>query len=186
MEPGQNVLVHAGAGGVGLLLTQMLKDRGARVITTVSTDEKEELSRVAGAHDVLRYDGFADAVRELTDGDGVDVVFDGVGKDTFDGSLASLRIRGTLVLFGGASGQVPPLDLQRLNSGGSLFVTRPTLGHYLLNAKERRWRSAEVFNAVAEGRLAARIGERYSLADAGRAHADLQARKTTGKVILVP
>ncbi|WP_287931849.1 quinone oxidoreductase [Arthrobacter sp.] len=186
VEPGQTVLLHAGAGGVGLLLTQMLKEREARVITTVSTDEKEELSRVAGADDVLRYEGFAEAVRELTDGDGVDVVYDGVGKDTFEGSLASLRIRGMLVLFGGASGQVPPFDLQRLNSSGSLFVTRPTMVHYLRNPQERRWRSAEVFNAVAAGKLTARIGARFPLAEAGAAHAALQGRQTTGKVILVP
>lgn len=186
VEPGQTVLLHAGAGGVGLLLTQILKEREARVITTVSSDEKEELSRAAGADEVLRYDGFSEVVRELTDGDGVDVVYDGVGKDTFDGSLSSLRTRGTLVLFGGASGQVPPLDLQRLNSGGSLFVTRPSLGHYLLNVKERRWRSAEVFNAAAQGKLSARIGARFPLAEASAAHTALEGRLTTGKVILVP
>ncbi|WP_154605229.1 MULTISPECIES: quinone oxidoreductase family protein [Arthrobacter] len=186
VEPGQTVLLHAGAGGVGLLLTQMLKEREARVITTVSTDEKEELSRVAGADEVLRYDGFADAVREITDGDGVDVVYDGVGKDTFDGSLASLRTRGTLVLFGGASGQVPPLDLQRLNAGGSLFVTRPKLGDYLLNPQERTWRATEVFQAAATGHLTARIGATFPLADAGAAHTALQSRATTGKVILLP
>ena len=186
VEPGQTVLLHAGAGGVGLLLTQMLKEREARVITTVSTDEKEELSRAAGADSVLRYADFAAQVRELTDGVGVDVVYDGVGKDTFDGSLASLRTRGTLVLFGGASGQVPPFDLQRLNSGGSLTVTRPKLGDYLLNAPARVWRSTEVFNAAAAGHLTARIGMRFPLADAGAAHTALQGRKTTGKVILEP
>ncbi len=186
VEPGQTILLHAGAGGVGLLLTQMLKERGARVITTVSTEEKEELSRVAGADEVLRYADFAAAVRGLTDGVGVDVVYDGVGKDTFDGSLASLRTRGTLVLFGGASGQVPPFDLQRLNAGGSLTVVRPKLGDYLLNAKERMWRSTEVFNAAASGQLAARIGARFPLADAGAAHTALQGRLTTGKVILEP
>ncbi|WP_125611600.1 quinone oxidoreductase family protein [Specibacter cremeus] len=186
VEPGHTVLLHAGAGGVGLLLTQLLKDRGARVITTVSTEEKEELSRAAGADEVLRYADFATAVRELTDGVGVDVVFDGVGKDTFDGSLASLRRRGMLVLFGGASGQVPPFDLQRLNSAGSVFVTRPTLGHYLQNPQERRWRAEEVFGAAAAGNLTARIGARFPLADAGAAHTALQGRETTGKVILVP
>lgn len=186
VEPGQTVLLHAGAGGVGLLLTQMLKERGARVIATVSSDEKEELSRVAGADEVLRYDGFAEAVRELTDGVGVDVVFDGVGKDTFDGSLASLRTRGTMVLFGGASGQVPPFDLQRLNAGGSLTVVRPKLKDYLLNAKERLWRSTEVFNAAGSGALIARIGARFPLAEASAAHAALQGRRTTGKVILEP
>ncbi|MDJ0313766.1 quinone oxidoreductase [Arthrobacter sp. H35-D1] len=186
VEPGQTVLLHAGAGGVGLLLTQLLKDREARVITTVSTEEKEELSRAAGADEVLRYADFAEQVRELTDGVGVDAVYDGVGRDTFDGSLASLRIRGTLVLFGGASGQVPPFDLQRLNSGGSLTVARPKLSDYLLNSRERNWRSAEVFNAAAAGLLTARIGARFPLAEAGAAHAALQGRKTTGKVILEP
>lgn len=186
VEPGQTVLLHAGAGGVGLLLTQLLKEREARVITTVSTEEKEELSRVAGADEVLGYENFAENVRELTDGAGVDVVYDGVGKDTFDGSLASLRTRGTLVLFGGASGQVPPFDLQRLNAGGSLTVVRPKLGDYLLNAKERNWRASEVFNAAATGHLAARIGARFPLAEAGAAHSALQGRLTTGKVILEP
>ena len=186
VEPGQTVLVHAGAGGVGLLLTQMLKEREARVITTVSTEEKEELSRVAGADEVLRYGDFAAAVREYTDGVGVDVVYDGVGKDTFDGSLASLRTRGTLVLFGGSSGQVPPFDIQRLNAGGSLTLVRPKLGDYLLNARERMWRSTEVFNAAAAGTLTARIGARFPLAEAGAAHTALQGRATTGKVILQP
>lgn len=186
VAPGQTVLVHAGAGGVGLLLTQMLKEREARVITTVSSEEKEELSRVAGADEVLRYEGFAAAVREYTDGVGVDVVFDGVGKDTFDDSLASLRTRGMMVLFGGSSGQVPPFDLQRLNAGGSLTVVRPKLGDYLLNAQERLWRSSDVFAAVASGSLIARIGARFPLAEAGAAHAALQGRSTMGKVILIP
>ncbi|MHA7210491.1 quinone oxidoreductase family protein [Arthrobacter sp. MDT1-65] len=186
VQPDHTVLVHAGAGGVGLLLIQLLKAQGARVITTVSTPEKEELARGAGADEVLRYEGFADAARTLTEGTGVDVVFDGVGKATFDESLRSLRIRGTLVLFGAASGPVPPFDIQRLNSGGSLFVTRPTLVHYLLTPEERRWRSEELFGAVAAGRLEVRIGARYALADAARAHEDLQARRTTGKVLLIP
>src|SRR6476661_9373737 len=136
VEPGHTVLLHAGAGGVGLLLIQLLKARGAHVITTVSTDEKEALAREAGADHVLRYHGFPHHVRELTDGAGAHVVYDGVGKDTFDGSLAALRIRGTLVLFGAASGPVPPFDLQRLNSSGSLYVTRPTLAHYVRNREE--------------------------------------------------
>ncbi|MEG9247667.1 quinone oxidoreductase [Arthrobacter sp. Soc17.1.1.1] len=186
VRSGHTVLVHAGAGGVGLLLIQLLKARGARVITTVSTAEKEDLARGAGADEVLRYEGFADAVRTSTGGTGVDVVFDGVGKATFDESLRSLRIRGTMVLFGAASGAVPPVDLQRLNSGGSLFVTRPTLAHYLLTPEERRWRSEELFGAVAAGQLDVRIGARYALADAARAHEDLQARRTTGKVLLIP
>lgn len=186
VQPEHTVLVHAGAGGVGLLITQLLKARGARVIATVSTAEKEELARGAGADEVLRYDGFADAARALTDGTGVDVVYDGVGKDTFDESLRSLRVRGTLVLYGAASGPVPPLDLQRLNSGGSLFVTRPTLVHHLLTPEERRWRSEELFGAVVAGHLDVRIGARYPLADAARAHEDLQGRRTTGKVLLIP
>jgi NADPH2:quinone reductase len=135
---------------------------------------------------VLRYDGFAEKVRELTVGTGADVVYDGVGKDTFDGSLAALRIRGMLVLFGAASGPVPPVDPQRLNAGGSLYLTRPTIAHYLLNAQERRWRSDEIFAAAASGTLKVRIGARYPLAEATRAHDDLEQRRTTGKVILVP
>jgi len=186
VEPGHTVLVHAGAGGVGLLITQLLKARGARVITTVSTDEKEALSRGAGADAVLRYDGFADAVRDLTDGTGVQVVYDGVGKDTFDGSLASLRTRGFLVLFGAASGAVPPVNPQRLNAGGSLSLTRPKLADFLANPQERMWRSSEVFGAAADGSLKVRIGATYPLADAKRAHEDLEGRRTTGKVLLVP
>ncbi len=186
VEPGHTVLTHAGAGGVGLILTQLLKARGARVITTVSSDEKEALAREAGADEVLRYTGFADKVRELTDGEGVNVVYDGVGKDTFDGSLVSLRIRGALVLFGAASGPVPPFDPQRLNAGGSLSLTRPTLGHFLQNPQERRWRSAEVFGAAASGALKVRIGGAYPLAEAAQAHRDLEARKSTGKLLLVP
>jgi NADPH2:quinone reductase len=186
VEPGHNVLLHAGAGGVGLLLIQLLKARGARVITTVSTDEKESLARGAGADEVLRYDGFADAVRDLTHGAGVNVVYDGVGKDTFDGSLASLRTRGSLVLFGAASGPVPPVDPQRLNAGGSLTLTRPSLAHFLGNPQERLWRSTEIFGAAADGSLNVRIGATYPLAEARRAHEDLEGRRTTGKVLLVP
>ncbi|GAA1760502.1 quinone oxidoreductase [Pseudarthrobacter sulfonivorans] len=186
VQPGHTVLVHAGAGGVGLLITQLLKTRGARVITTVSTDEKEELARAAGADEVLRYEGFAEAVRQITNGVGVDVVYDGVGKDTFDGSLASLRARGFLVLFGAASGAVPPVDPQRLNAGGSLSLTRPKLADFLANPQERLWRSREVFAAVADGSLNVRIGASYPLAEARRAHEDLEGRRTTGKVLLVP
>ncbi len=186
VEPGHTVLVHAGAGGVGLLITQLLKARGARVITTDSTDEKEELARAAGADEVLRYNGFADTVRQLTHGVGVDVVYDGVGKDTFDGSLGSLRTRGFLVLFGAASGAVPPVDPQRLNAGGSLSLTRPKLVDFLGNPQERVWRSSEIFGAVADGSLNVRIGASYPLADARRAHEDLEGRRTTGKVLLVP
>lgn len=186
VQAGQTVLTHAGAGGVGLLLTQLLKAKGARVITTVSTEEKETLARQAGADEVLGYESLVQNVKELTGGTGVDVVFDGVGKATFDDSLASLRIRGTLVLFGGASGPVPEFDLQRLNAAGSVYVTRPKLGDYLLDAGERRWRSSELFTSVLSGELSVTIGAAYPLADAAGAHRDLQARKTTGKVLLVP
>ncbi|MFJ7748339.1 quinone oxidoreductase family protein [Arthrobacter sp. NPDC097144] len=186
VEEGQTVLTHAGAGGVGLLLIQLLKARGARVITTASTDEKRELARAAGADHALGYDTFAEEVRQLTDGKGVDVVYDGVGKTTFDGSLSSLRKRGMLVLFGGASGQIPPFDIQRLNSGGSLFLTRPTLGDYLLTSEERQWRAHDLFEMVREGTLDVRIGATYPLAEAARAQEDLEGRKTTGKVLLVP
>ncbi|WP_423923853.1 quinone oxidoreductase family protein [Frigoribacterium sp. 2-23] len=186
VQRGQTVLVHAGAGGVGLLLTQLLKRAGATVITTVSTDDKEALSRQAGADHVLRYDGFATAVRDLTDGAGVPVVFDGVGRSTFDGSLDAAAVRGTVVLFGAASGPVPPVDPQRLNHGGSLFLTRPTMKDYLRTAEERRHRADDLFDAVVDGQLDVRVGQTYPLADAAAAHTDLQARKTTGKVLLLP
>ena len=184
--PEHTVLLHAGAGGVGLLLTQLLKRAGARVITTVSTDEKAELSRRAGADEVLRYAGFRDRVREITDGEGVAAVYDGVGRDTFDDSLGSLALRGTLVLFGAASGPVPPVDPQRLNHAGSVFLTRPTMAHYLRNAEERAWRAEDLFNAVASGALSVQVDGEYPLAEAARAHEDLQARRTTGKLLLLP
>lgn len=186
VEEGQTVLTHAGAGGVGLLLIQLLKAKGARVITTASTDGKRELARSAGADHALGYEGFAEEVRHLTDGVGVDVVYDGVGKATFQGSLASLRKRGMLVLFGGASGQVPPFDIQQLNSGGSLYLTRPTIGDYLLTREERQWRAHELFEMVRAGTLNVRIGATYPLAEAARAQQDLEGRKTTGKVLLLP
>lgn len=188
VQEGDDILVHAAVGGVGLLLVQLAKARGARVLATVSTDEKAELARGAGADHVIRYDreDFAAATRELTDGEGVAAVYDGVGKNTIDGSLASLKIRGTLALFGAASGPVPPLDPQRLNSGGSLFLTRPTLGHYLRTREELDWRAGELFAAVQDGSLNVRIGGRYPLADARKAHEDLQGRRTTGKLLLIP
>lgn len=186
-ELGETVLVHAGAGGVGLILTQLAVARGVRVITTVSSDEKEALSREAGAAEVLRYgDDLAERVRALTDGVGVAAVYDGVGKDTFDASLAALRIRGTLALFGAASGPVPPVDPQRLNSGGSLFLTRPTLAHYTRDRAELLWRAGDVFRAVADGTLRIRVGAQYPLAEAERAHRDLEGRKTTGSIVLIP
>lgn len=185
-EAGDTVLVHAGAGGVGLLLTQLLAAKGVRVFTTASTDEKRQLSLDAGAEESFGYDDFAGQIRDLTDGAGVAVAYDGVGKTTFDQSLESLRVRGTLVLFGGASGQVPPFDLQRLNAAGSAFVTRPTLAHYMLTAEERAWRYRDLFGALEAGKLDVRIGERFALADAAKAHEALAGRGTTGKLILTP
>ncbi|HET8994726.1 MAG TPA: quinone oxidoreductase [Rhodococcus sp. (in: high G+C Gram-positive bacteria)] len=186
-QPGDTVLVHAGAGGVGLLLTQLAVAKGVRVITTVSTDEKETLSREAGAAEVLRYgEDLAEQVRARTGGDGVAAVYDGVGAATFEASLASLRIRGTLALFGAASGAVPPFDLQRLNPAGSLFVTRPTLAHHTLTREELLWRSGDVFAAIAAGTLDIRVGATYPLADAARAHTDLESRRTTGSIVLLP
>jgi len=184
---GETVLVHAGAGGVGLLLTQLARNIGANVITTVSTDEKEELSRKAGASHVLRYgDDLAARVRELTDDEGVAAVYDGVGAATFDASLAALRIRGTLALFGAASGPVPPVDPQRLNSAGSVFLTRPTLVHHLRTREELLWRADAVFSAVADGSLHLWIGGRYPLTEAAQAHRDLESRRTTGSLVLLP
>ncbi|WP_433733716.1 quinone oxidoreductase family protein [Nocardia sp. CA-129566] len=186
-EPGETVLVHAGAGGVGLLLTQLAAARGVRVITTVSSDAKEKLSREAGATEVLRYtDDLAERVRALTDGVGVAAVYDGVGAATFEASLASLRIRGTLALFGAASGPVPPFDLQRLNPAGSLFVTRPTLVHYTRDRAELVWRATDILTAIANGTLHVRIGATYPLAEAAQAHRDLEGRKTTGSIVLLP
>ncbi|UGT43232.1 quinone oxidoreductase [Nocardia yamanashiensis] len=185
--PGEAVLVHAGAGGVGLILTQLLAGRGIRVITTVSTDDKEKLSREAGAAEVLRYeDDIAARVRELTGGVGVAAVYDGVGASTFEASLASLRVRGMLALFGGASGPVPEFDLQRLAGAGSLFVTRPTLVHYTRDRAELLWRAGDILHAIADGSLSIRIGATYPLAEAERAHRDLEGRKTTGSIVLLP
>ena len=190
VQAGDPVLVHAGAGGVGLLLTQLAAERGGRVITAVSSADKAELSRSAGAAEVIRYDELADLEADLPPlvraaaGGGVAVAYDGVGRATFDASLASLRRRGMLVLFGGSSGQVAPLDLQRLNRGGSLFVTRPTLGDYTATTGELRGRASELFSAVAGGRLDVRIGATYPLAQAAEAHRALEGRATTGKVLL--
>lgn len=186
---GESILVHAAAGGVGLMLTQLAAARGARVIATVSTAAKAELARAAGAADVINYtevDDLASQVRTLTSGEGVAAVYDGVGATTFDASLASLRRRGILVLFGAASGPVPPVDPQRLNAGGSLYLTRPTLFHYTATREELDWHAGQVFAAVANGTLDVRIGHRYPLADARKAHEELQSRATTGKLILIP
>lgn len=186
-RPGETVLVHAGAGGVGLILTQLAVARGIRVLTTVSSDEKEALSREAGAAEVLRYGpDLAERVRALTDGVGVAAVYDGVGKDTFDASLDSLRVRGTLALFGAASGPVPPVDPQRLNAGGSLYLTRPSLGHFTRDRAELLWRAGAIFDAIADGTLHIRVGATYPLSEAERAHRDLEGRKTTGSIVLIP
>jgi NADPH2:quinone reductase len=189
VQPGDDVLVHAAAGGVGLLLTQLAVARGARVIATVSTPEKEELAHAAGAAEVIRYtevDDLAGAIRALTGDRGVAVAYDGVGRDTFDASLASLRLRGMLVLFGAASGPVPPVDPQRLNAAGSVFLTRPKLFDHVHTREELSTRAAAVYGAVADGILDVRIGHRYPLAQARTAHEDLQARRTTGKLLLLP
>ena len=188
LKAGDTALVHAGAGGVGLLLTQMAAKIGARVITTVSTEEKAELSREAGAADVILYteQDFVAEVKRLTGGKGVDVVYDSVGKTTFEGSLNCLRPRGLMALFGGSSGAVPPFDLIQLSSKGSLFLTRPTLWHYVATRQELEWRAGEVLGAVASGELKLRMEHMYPLADAGQAQADMEGRKTTGKILLEP
>ncbi len=187
---GDTMLVHAGAGGVGLILTQWARLLGARVITTVSTPEKARMSKEAGADEVLSYPDdaaeFGRRIRELTGGAGVAVVYDGVGKTTFDASLASLAVRGMLALFGAASGPVPPVDPQRLNAAGSVFLTRPGLAHHVRTAEEFTWRTSELFEAIAGGAITVEVGGRYPLADAARAHQDLQARKTAGSIVLLP
>jgi NADPH2:quinone reductase len=187
LERGDTCLVHAAAGGVGLLLCQVAKLRGARVIGTVSTEQKERLARANGADEVIRYteQDFSKETRRLTGGKGVQVVYDSVGKTTFDGSLDALAVRGMLVLFGQSSGPVPPFDLQRLNRGGSLFVTRPSLGHYIQGA-ELEQRADELFGWIAAGRVQVHVHHVYPLADAARAHRDLEARRTTGKLLIRP
>jgi NADPH2:quinone reductase len=193
VAPGHDVLVHAAAGGVGLLLTQLAAQRGARVIATVGSADKERLAREAGANDVIRYRELDDLthdlpaeVRALTGGRGVHAVFDSVGKDTFDASLASLQRRGMLVLFGASSGAVPPLDPQRLNAAGSLFLTRPKLDDHTATRDELTWRAGELFEAVLAGTLDVQIGATFPLADAADAHRALESRSTTGKVLLLP
>lgn len=188
LDSGDWVLVHAGAGGVGLLLTQLLVRKGLRVITTASTDAKADLSYDAGASEVIDYtvDEVAPAVHDLTAGRGVSVVFDGVGAATFEASLDSLRPRGTLILFGAASGPVKPIDPQILNAKGSLMLTRPSLAHFIATRDELDWRAGEVLAAVESGDLSVRIGHTYGLADAAKAHTDLAGRRSTGKLLLTP
>jgi NADPH:quinone reductase len=188
IQKGDAVLIHAGAGGVGLLLTQIAKSRGARVITTVSTEFKAELSRGAGADEVILYSqkDFAEEVKRLTNRQGVAVVYDSVGKTTFEQSLKSLRRRGTLVLYGSSGGAVPPFDLMQLVAFGSLYVTRPSLRDYTVGRSELVTRATEIMSMVANSSLNLRIERTYPLADAAQAHQDLEGRKTTGKLLLVP
>jgi NADPH2:quinone reductase len=190
VQAGDSVLFHAGAGGVGLILTQWATHLGARVITTVSSEEKERLSRQAGAAEVLPYPDdayeFGQRIRGLTDGVGVAAVYDGVGASTFDASLASLAVRGTLALFGASSGPVPPFDPQRLNYAGSVYLTRPSLAHFIRTGEEFNWRAGELFDVIGSGAVTIEVGGRYPLSDAARAHEDLQARKTSGSLVLLP
>jgi NADPH2:quinone reductase len=184
---GEWAVVHSAAGGVGLLLTQLVRARGGHVLATVSTEEKAELARAAGADDVVvGYDGFAERVRELSGGEGAAVVYDGVGRTTFAAGLTALRPTGRMILYGAASGQPEPLVLQSLAGHGSLYVQRPTLATYTRTPEMLRERAGAVLAMVAEGRLDVRIGGRYPLAEARRAHEDLEARRTTGKLLLVP
>jgi NADPH2:quinone reductase len=187
LKRGQTALVHAAAGGVGLLLVQMAHQIGARVIGTVSTEEKARLAREAGADDVVLYtqSDFEAETKRLTDGKGVDVVYDSVGKTTFDKGLNVLRPRGMMALFGGSSGAAPPFDPIALSQKGSLFLTRPTLANYIATREELVARSGAVLGMVADGRLKLRVEHTYPLADVQRAHRDLEGRKTTGKLLLV-
>jgi NADPH2:quinone reductase len=186
LKKGETALIHAAAGGVGLLLVQMAKQIGARVIATAGTHEKAQLAREAGADECIVYTeaDFETETRRLTDG--VHVVYDGVGKATFDKDLNVLRPRGYLVLFGGSSGAVPPFDLIKLSQKGSLFITRPTLAHYTATREELEWRANEVLGSIARGELKLRIHKVYPLAEAAQAHRDLEGRKTTGKLLLKP
>ncbi len=188
LKAGETALVHAAAGGVGLLLTQIAARLGARVIATVSTTAKAKLARLAGASDVILYmeQDFEAEVKRLTGGKGVDVVYDGVGKTTFEKSLNCLRPRGMMALFGASSGPVPPFDLAQLNSKGSLFVTRPSLWHYIATRAELEWRAGDVLSWAAKDELKLRTEFIYPLAQAAQAQSDLEGRKSTGKVLLVP
>jgi NADPH2:quinone reductase len=188
IEEGQSVLLHAAAGGVGLSLIQLAKMRGATVIGTVSTEEKAQLAKDAGADEVILYteQDFVEETERITDGEGVHVVYDSVGKDTFDGGLDCLRPRGYMVLFGQSSGPVPPFDLQILNQKGGLYVTRPALAQYTATREELLWRAESLFSWIGQGNLSVHIGGTYRLSEADQAHRDLEGRKTTGKLILIP
>jgi NADPH2:quinone reductase len=188
LQNGETALIHAAAGGVGLLLVQMAKKIGARVIATAGTEEKVQLARDAGADECIIYTqaDFETETKRLTDGQGVHVVYDGVGKATFDKDLEVLRPRGYLVLFGGSSGAVPPFDLIKLSQKGSLFITRPTLAHYTAKREELEWRANDVLGSIASGELKLRIHKTYTLSEVEQAHRDLEGRKTSGKLLLVP
>ena len=188
LKKGETALIHAAAGGVGLLLVQLAKNLGARVIATVGSEEKARLVREAGADEVIIYtqQDFETETKRLTDGKGVHVAYDGVGKTTFEKNLNIMRPRGYVVLFGGASGPVPPLDLIKLSQKGSLFVTRPTLASYIATRDELENRANDLFNMIGAGKLKLRIEHIYKLADAQQAHRDLEERKTTGKLLLIP
>ena len=188
LKKGETALIHAGAGGVGLLLIQMSKNIGARVITTVSTEEKAKLAREAGADDVILYtqQDFESETKRLTDGKGVHVVYDGVGKTTFEKDLNVLRRCGYLVLFGACSGAVPPFDLGNLAPKGSLFVTRPTLAHHIATQEDLQRRSTDLWKMIASRKLKLRIEHVYPLRDARQAHRELEGRQTTGKLLLIP
>ena len=188
LKSGESALVHAAAGGVGQLLVQMAKMIGAEVVATAGTDEKIEIAKSRGADHVINYSkqDFVAETKRLTGGKGLHVVYDGVGKTTFEGGLDLLRPRGYMVLFGGASGAVPPFDLIKLSQKGSLFITRPTLGHYIATREELEWRAKDVMDWVGSGKLKLDIGHKYKLSEASQAHRDLEARKTTGKVLLIP
>ena len=188
LQEGQTALVHASAGGVGLLLVQLAKMRGATVIGTAGTEEKAQLAREAGADEVILYteQDFVEETGRITDGEGVHVVYDSVGKDTFDGGLDVLRPRGYMVLFGASSGPVDPVDPQILNQKGGLFLTRPSLAQYTANREELLWRAESLLSWIGQNNLSVRIGGTYELSDVEQAHRDLEGRKTTGKLLLVP
>jgi NADPH2:quinone reductase len=188
LKAGETALIHAAAGGVGQLLVQMAKMIGAQLIATAGSDEKVEIAQSRGADHVINYSkqDFVAETKRITGGKGVNVVYDGVGKTTFEGGLDVLRPRGYMVLFGGASGAVPPFDLIKLSQKGSLFLTRPTLGHYISTREELEWRAGEVMGWVGSGKLKISVGHTYKLSEATKAHQDLEGRKTTGKVLLIP
>ena len=188
LKSGETALIHAAAGGVGQLLVQLAKMIGAEVIATAGSDEKVAIPKSRGADHVINYSkqDFVAETKQITGGKGVDVVYDGVGKTTFEGGLDVLRARGYMVLFGGSSGAVPPFDLIKLSHKGSLYVTRPTLAHYIATREELEWRAGELMGWVGSGKLKISIGHTYKLSEAAKAHQDLEGRKTTGKVLLIP